>query len=151
VSDAQPDLVVAVDPGRSKCGVAVVRSDGSCPEKRVVPAAELCEAVARMAADYGATTLVVGDRTASRETIGALERLGIFGSIVRTDEHRSTEEAKHLYFREQPPRGLGRLIPVGLRQPSEPLDHYAAWVLGRRYFGASGLGRGSVSRTGRDR
>lgn len=147
----RPDLVIAVDPGRDKCGVAVVRSDGTCPEKRVVAATEVGETVAAMAAGYGATTLVIGDRTGSRETIRALERLGVFGSIVRTDEHRSTEEAKELYFREQPARGLRRLIPAGFRRPPEPLDHYAAWVLGRRYFGASGPDRGMVSGTGRDR
>lgn len=149
--DLRPDLVIAVDPGRDKCGVAVVRSDGTCPEKRVVAATEVGEAAAAMAAGHGATTLVIGDRTASRETIRALERLGVFESIVRVDEHRSTEEARHLYFREQPPRGLRRLIPAGLRQPSGPLDHYAAWVLGRRFFGAPDRGRGLVSRTGRDR
>jgi len=151
VPRTRPNLVIAVDPGRDKCGVAVVRSDGTCPEKRVVAAAEVGEVAAAMAAGHGATTLVIGDRTGSRETVRALERLGVFESIVRTDEHRSTEEAKELYFREQPPRGLRRLIPAGFLRPPEPLDHYAAWVLGRRFFGASDPGRGLVSRTGRDR
>ena len=84
-------LVVAL---RDDCGAvpeSKVRAVRAVLDRQIVMPGALLKLAQRMAADYGATTLVVGDRTASRETIGALERLGIFGSIVRISRRATCE------------------------------------------------------------
>lgn len=124
--------LLAIDPGREKTGLAVVLPDGSSPLHEIVPAADLAAHVAALRERFGFTVVVLGDRTSSAEARSQLAALGGL-AVVAVDEHRSTEEARSLYFRENPPRGLGRLFPAGLRTPPGPIDDYAAWILGLRY------------------
>ncbi|MDR2779856.1 MAG: endonuclease, partial [Synergistaceae bacterium] len=51
---------------------------------------------------------------------------------VVADERMTTLEARELYWRIHPPRGLSRLIPVSLRVPPRSVDDLAAWAIMRR-------------------
>lgn len=131
------EVIIAVDPGRDKCGVAVVDRMVGALWKKVIRTGELAAVVAELAGGYGADTVIVGDRTAHRQAVGVLDKITIAGkklSIKLVDEHRSTEEARKLYWQENPPRGLRRLLPVTMLTPPVPVDDYVAVVLARRYF-----------------
>jgi hypothetical protein len=39
-----------------------------------------------------------------------------------------------LYWQENPPKGLKKLIPLGMLVPPVPLDAYAAVILVRRFL-----------------
>ncbi len=125
--------VLAVDPGREKCGIAVLRSDGTVLHKAVVPTAQITDAVEKAIEEHGAERLVLGDRTAATEVCRALgERIEL--AAVMIDEHRSSEQGRRRYFRENPPRGWRRLLPVGLQTPPRAYDDYVAVVLAERYL-----------------
>lgn len=129
--------VVAVDPGRCKSGIAVVRSDGGCDHHEIVAPEQAPSIVVRLVCEHGAEAVAVGDRTGSVSALEELRRaVGV--PVILVDEHRSTEQARRLYFDMVPARGLARLLPRGLRIPPEPIDDYAAWVLGLRYFAEGG-------------
>ena len=49
-------------------------------------------------------------------------------------EAYSTEEARSLYWQENPPKGWRKLVPLGLLVPPGPLDAYAAVVQVRRWL-----------------
>jgi len=136
VTSPPPSAILAIDPGRDKCGLALVAGSGACLRRAIVPRAELLPALRQWVAETGVALAVLGDRTGSRDALAEIRGLAVFESIELVDEHRSTEEARQLYFREQPARGLARLIPAGLRSPRVPIDDFAAWVLGRRYMAA---------------
>lgn len=140
-SDHSPDFVLAVDPGRDKCGLALVRSDRVVIEKAVVPVEALAEAVGRILKGHPQAVLVMGDRTASRDVASALRSsLGVNPTMV--DEHRSSEHGRRLYFRANPRRGWRRLLPIGLQTPPCPYDDYVAVVIAERYLDSSGERRG---------
>ena len=128
-----PKLILAVDPGRDKCGLALIRSDRTIIEKAVVPASAVGEAVARILHANPEAVLVMGDRTAAAETAAAL-RAGLHVSPRLVDEHRSTEQGRRRYFRDNPRRGWRRLLPVGLQTPPRPYDDYVAVVIAERYL-----------------
>lgn len=131
------EIVIAVDPGREKCGVAVVERRGGVIEKSVVAAARMAATVAALAERHAVGTVVLGDRTGHRDAMAALAALCPGGralSVSLTDEHRSTDEARARYWRDHPPRGLARLIPVTLRVPPVPVDDYVAVIIAERYF-----------------
>lgn len=131
------EVVIAVDPGRDKCGVAVVARAGKVLHKSVVAAGRLAETVRELAVGYGISTVVVGDRTGRREAMAALTALAPDGralDVRAVDEHRSTDEARARYWRDNPPRGLGRLVPVTLRVPPVPVDDYVAVILAERFY-----------------
>jgi RNase H-fold protein (predicted Holliday junction resolvase) len=131
-STSTPSPVLAIDPGQAKSGLAVVAPDGSCLHREIVAPSEMRRRVEALLPRYGFGVIVLGDRTSSAGAAVALAGLeGVTVALV--DEHRSTEEARRLYLAGNPARGLGRLLPRGLRTPPGPVDDYAAWVLGRRY------------------
>jgi hypothetical protein len=53
---------------------------------------------------------------------------------VVVEERHSTERARARYYQDHPPHGWQRLLPAGLRVPSEPYDDYAAVVMAEDYL-----------------
>ena len=85
--------LLAVDPGRDKCGVAVVRSNGEVLHQAVVPTHEIGAVVERLAATLNVECLIIGDRTAARQVCRALgSRVHL--KTVMVDEHRSSEQGR---------------------------------------------------------
>lgn len=131
------DLVISVDPGREKCGIAVVHKTKGVLHKRVIETITLPETIAKLVADYNTSTILLGNRTTSRESKNILENIKIKDQPLKVklvDEHRSTDAARHRYWQENPPRGLKRLIPVTMQVPPVPVDDYVAVILAERYF-----------------
>lgn len=129
--------VIAVDPGREKCGVAVVHQTKGILHIAVVSAQEIGVQVSRLAADFSTTTLVLGDGTAHNNTKTELEQFNTTDkpfTIHLIDEKHSTEEARQRYWQHNPPTGLRRLIPLGLQVPPVPVDGYVAVILAERFF-----------------
>lgn len=121
--------LVAFDPGRH-VGVAWVTAGGSLLLGAVI---ELDE-VARVAVPAGAR-VVLGDGTGSRALAAALRGRGLCPELV--DETGTSEMARLLYWRRYPPRGVGRLVPVGLRVPPRPIDDFAAYAIALRVLGSA--------------
>ncbi len=116
--------VVAFDPGR-RVGVAWVAAGGGLLWSAVIAAEDL----GRVAVPVGAR-IVLGDGTGSRALAAALRALGLHAEPV--DERGTSEHARVLYWRRHPPRGVARLVPVGLRVPPRPIDDYAAYAIALR-------------------
>ncbi|MGQ0550271.1 MAG: hypothetical protein ACT4PY_11465 [Armatimonadota bacterium] len=120
-------VVLAIDPGREKCGVAVAERDGVRDRAVVAPQA-LPDLVRVWQRRYGVTDIVIGNRTASGDVARMLQ--GIVPLPLRAiDEAGTTLRARARYFDDHPPRGWRRLIPRGLLTPPEPYDDYAAILL----------------------
>ncbi|MGH7752312.1 MAG: pre-16S rRNA-processing nuclease YqgF [Gemmatimonadales bacterium] len=149
-------VVLAVDPGREKCGMAVLRSPaphgaGGAPRvlaRAVVEVAEFGATAARWGGEFGVNTVALGDRTASEQVrillAGALPNT----PIVTIDEAGTTQAARSRYFAEHPPRGWKRLLPLSMLVPPEPYDDYVAILLGERFLAAYGTGaKGPRTRT----
>ncbi|MGI6557716.1 MAG: hypothetical protein ACOX20_01735 [Limnochordia bacterium] len=131
---ADGKMILAIDPGRGKCGLAVVTKSGIV-HRAIVPREGIVFAVKDCLQRFtGIDRVVLGDRTGSHELRAELESVvgGIPISFV--DEHLSTQEARRLYWQENPPRGWRRLMPLSLQVPPEPYDDLVAVVLARRYM-----------------
>jgi RNase H-fold protein (predicted Holliday junction resolvase) len=134
-----PEAVIAVDPGRDKCGMAVVKADGTVLAKGIIPREEAAERVRLLASAYGVETIVLGDRTGSRSLAQAIraafhEAGAGAPYVVFIDEHESSMEGRRRYLKDHPVRGLGRLVPLTMRTPGEPFDDYVAVILAERFF-----------------
>ncbi len=126
-------MLVAFDPGRN-VGVAFVSDAGELLRRAVVSPEE----AARLELPAGATVLV-GDGTGSEALVAALRRAGHEPVVV--PEGGTTLEARSLYYRDNPPGLLARLVPPGMRSPGLPLDDYAAYAIALRYLaGRPGAG-----------
>ncbi len=129
------DVIVAVDPGRDKCGIAVVRGDLAVLQREIAPREAAVARVSELARAHGACAVVLGDRTASKALARDLEANTPGLEFAFIDEHMSSVEGRRRYLLDHPLPGLlGRLVPVSLRTPREPFDDYVAVVLAERFF-----------------
>ncbi|MFA4905415.1 MAG: hypothetical protein WC645_02805 [Candidatus Margulisiibacteriota bacterium] len=127
-------MILAVDPGREKCGLAVLDDCAKVLEKRVCAAAKIADEVSSLIQKYNIPTLVLGDSTGSRSVKKSISRLELSANLVFVPEKNSSWEARKRYFKENPPRGLWRFIPSSLLVPPVPIDDFAAVILGERYL-----------------
>ncbi len=134
---AQPKGVVtrvlAIDPGRKKCGLAVVSSSSGILDRMVVPCEEFSRTVRDLYDKHRPQVVLLGSSTGSKP-IGSVLRKDLKVEPMLVDEKHTTELAKLRYFKEFPPRGFWRLVPVGLQTPPTCYDDFAAVVMAERYL-----------------
>lgn len=129
--------IIAIDPGREKCGIAVVHFRKGVLTQQVINTPELNPVIQKLSTDYNTSIVVIGDRTSSKEAKHYLEQIKIAGrslTITLIDEHHSTDQARRRYWQANPPKGFKRLIPVTMQVPPRPVDDYVAVILAERYF-----------------
>ncbi|MBQ4213020.1 MAG: pre-16S rRNA-processing nuclease YqgF [Selenomonas sp.] len=125
--------IAALDPGRDKCGFAVLDEDGRVLSQRVIETQNLIAEITTAKATYGFSRLVMGNGTTSKEARQRLSEVPALEILVR-DEYRTTEMAKGEYWKANPPKGWRRLLPVTMQVPPVPVDDFVAVILGRRYL-----------------
>lgn len=120
--------VVAVDPGRAKCGLVLVDV-----EQRLVvagsvqPAAAVDDLLKQWCRHSSAVDrILLGDGTSSTHWRPRLEALAL---VELVDETGTTLRARARYWQLWPPRGWQRLVPRGLLLPPGDLDAVAALVM----------------------
>lgn len=136
VAEKQPgttSCILAVDPGRKKCGLAVVSPQTGIVERLVVPCEEFSQTLRDLFQKHRPGTVLLGSSTGSKP-IGATIRKDLKVEPKMVDEKHTTELAKLRYFKEYPPRGLWKLVPLGLQTPPTCYDDFAAVVMAERYL-----------------
>ncbi len=128
------ETVLALDPGRLKCGLAVGRP-GAVLSRAIVPTGQVAAAVADWVKRYRVTRIIVGGGTGSGAILAALARLTGLPSVETVEETGTTLEARRRYFRDHPPRGWRRLLPITFQLPPEEYDDYVAELLLERILG----------------
>ena len=126
--------VLAVDPGRKKCGIAAC-APGEVLAHRVVQVADLAPVVGEWAARHRIERVVVGAGTGARSAAEALRGLTV--PVVEINEEGTTLAARTRYFADHPPKGWRRLVPRSMLVPPEPYDDYAAILLAEGYLAGS--------------
>ncbi len=124
---------VGIDPGKSKCGLAVIYVDGERKSIDVIPTVALEERIDQELRDGPIAAFCVGHATSSAAVIDICARR--WPDIPRrvVDETNTTLLARQLYYEDHPPKGLWKLVPRGLLVPDEPIDGYAALLIIDRY------------------
>ena len=127
------DEILAIDPGREKTGIAILKNSDVL-EHKIINSDELVQIIKSLLEKYIIKTIIMGNGTSSKKKYDLLKREFIDRDIVLINEYRTTDEARKLYFQENPPKGWKKLIPLGMQVPPVPVDDYAAIVIGRKYL-----------------
>ncbi|WP_009634415.1 pre-16S rRNA-processing nuclease YqgF [Synechocystis sp. PCC 7509] len=131
-------MILGFDPGRDKCGLAVMGQDLQLHYHQVVLALEAIASMKALLQKFPISIVVMGDRTTSKQWQKQLkEVLPATMTLVMVDEHNSTLEARDFYWQMYPPQGLTKLVPQGLREPPRPIDDLVAILLIERYLKAT--------------
>ena len=128
--------VLAIDPGRVKCGVAVVQNDKTVLHQEVIPShpQTLMAALLHLARTFAPQTVIVGDGTHSEAVMEAVRVALPHVTPLPVPESYTSERARKRYLQANPPKGLARLLPLGLRTPNVPYDDYVAILLAEDFL-----------------
>lgn len=126
--------IIAVDPGREKCGIAVMQNDGNIFYQQVIATADLAETVRACYEKYEPDCLVIGDGTTSKTAQATIKKAVAKLKLCVVDEYRTTDAAKLRYWQENPPKGWRKILPVTMQVPPVPVDDYVAVILAERYL-----------------
>ena len=128
-------MILGFDPGREKCGMAVMNLDSQLYYHQVILASDVPSTIQSLCQRFAIEKVVMGDQTTSKLWKQKLsEILPNSLSIIQVNERYSTLEARDRYWQLYPPQGLTRLIPKGMRSPPRPIDDIVAIVLIERYL-----------------
>ena len=126
-------IVLAIDPGKEKCGVAVVDQE-SVLWQQVLERNGYLSLVGEAVRQYSVDKIILGDGTGSadflREIKGRLPEV----EVKVIDEKFSSEEARKRYWLDHRPSGFRRILPTSMQLPPEPYDDYVAVILAERFL-----------------
>lgn len=128
-------MILGFDPGRDKCGLAVVGSQQQLLYQQVVRSQDAIATLQQLCQQFVIETIVMGDQTTAKSWKQQItDEIEASIPIVLVDERYSSLEARDRYWQMYPPRAIERLIPKGLRQPPRPVDDIVAIILIERYL-----------------
>jgi len=131
---SQP-VILGFDPGRQKCGLAIMGLDRNLFYHEVVMAEQAIATIQTLRQQFPISLLVMGDQTTAKEWKQRLtDQLPDPLRIILVDERYSTLEARDRYWQMFPPKGLQRLLPQGVRTLPRPIDDIVAILLIERYL-----------------
>jgi len=126
--------IIGIDPGREKCGFAILALDGCVLKREVLKTGTLPEKVMHTLQDYEIGCIVMGNGTTSAKAVELARSCAPDCEVRLVDEYRTTEMARKRYFKENPPQGLKKFVPAGMLYPPVPVDDYVAVILAERYL-----------------
>lgn len=128
--------IIAIDPGRDKCGAAVLDYSGSVLMLEIADVKDLWDRLAFIHMKFPQSDrVVVGCGTGKERVLSCLGHSAVKNlPVSMVDETNTTMAARARYFEEYPPRGFMRLMPRGLRVPPRPVDDFAAVIIAERFL-----------------
>ena len=128
------ETILGFDPGKDKCGVAMMAEDRAVLYHQVLLTAEVISQIRDLCQQYSVTQIVMGDQTTAKQWQQQLTTAFPALPIDLIDERYSSLEARDRYWQMYPANFLTKLIPQGMRQPPRPIDDLVAIILIERYF-----------------
>ena len=129
-------LVLGIDPGRDKCGVAVLNSSGEIKFQQVIETEKFQSILAELTKNFEIEIAILGNGTTSKAAEKILKN---FLPVKIVDEKNTTELARKLYWKKNPPRGWRKFLPTSMQVPPEPVDGIVAEILVKRFLESENL------------
>lgn len=126
--------ILGIDPGRSKTGLALTEADGKILNLHIAATEAIAEELRAFVGEEPLAMIIMGNGTNSKTIAKVVQQLYPLTKLHLVGEAHSTEDARTLYWQENPPKGWRRLVPLGLQVPPIPLDAYAAVIQVRRWL-----------------
>lgn len=128
--------VLAIDPGSSKCGMALAHRTADDKIELIwriiAPTDDLAQYLDVASAQRAYSMIIVGSGTRSRDIVTAIRDHMPGTGILVVDEKDTTMQARERYWEFNKRKGWRRLLPATLQVPPEPVDDLVALILAER-------------------
>ena len=126
-------IVIAIDPGSSKCGVTIADiKEKKVYEAVVIKSHLLLKYVKKKYQSEKNIQLLIGNGTSSKMYIKYLNQFE--PDLIIAEEKNSTYRAKQRYFEIFPPKGLKSFLPKEIFILNKNLDAFAALIIMEDYY-----------------
>ena len=115
--------------------MAVLNSSAEILFEEVIETAEFETVIKKLVAQFNLQLAILGDGTMHKNAEKILRGLNLEVKVV--DEKHTTEEARRLYWKKNPPRGWRKILPTSMRVPPVPVDGIVAEILVTRHLSGS--------------
>ena len=126
-------MILAIDPGRDKCGVVVMNESGEIKFQKVIETINFSTTILELEKKFDLQIVILGNGTTSKELKLTIEKI-ISIPIKIVDEKHTTEEARKLYWIKNPPQGWRKFLPTTMQVPPIPVDDLVAEILAKRFL-----------------
>ena len=127
------NCLIAIDPGRSKCGFVLVdTNEGLVLEGKVAPPNSAREIVFHWKRLVNVERVILGNGTASSKLHGMLREVPLPVTLV--EERGTTLRARRRFYELWPLNKFFRWFPQGLLLPPNNLDAVAALILAEDFL-----------------
>ena len=130
-------MILGFDPGRDKCGIAIVDRDLQIHNHQTIASFNAIAEIEKLTNQWAIELIVMGNLTTANDWYQQLKASFAPLTIKMVDERNSTLEARDRYWQMYPPQGLQKLLPQSLRVPPRPIDDIVAILLIERYLSAN--------------
>ncbi len=129
--------IMGFDPGRDKCGVAIMNDQAEVLYSQVINSTQVENLVPQLFSQFACQILVMGNQTTSQLWQNQLQIILPAIPIILLDERFTTVQARQRYWQIYPAKGFTKLIPLGMRSPPRPVDDIVAIILIEKYLEAN--------------
>lgn len=131
MSNDDAEYIMAIDPGRNKCGIAILDKNGSVLLKVTRQINDLESSITEFCHEKRIERVVIGGGTGADEIANRIEKQLNRKAII-VPEGNTTLEARELAWRMEPPGCIWRFVPKLFWPAPKDLDAWAAVVIGIR-------------------
>ncbi len=127
--------VLGIDPGNSKCGIAIVKGNHQKTEilfRKVVETAEVGNEITEIFSKIPFEMIAIGNGTHSKSVQEIIRKSSPGHSVLILDEFETTIQARERYWEHTPRKGWRRLLPSSLQVPPVAIDDFVAVILAER-------------------
>ena len=124
-------MILGIDPGRDKCGAAVLNQDGEIKFQEVIATKNFSDVIKKLSEEFNLELAILGNGTTHKATEEILKQ---FLPVKIVDEKHTTEQARKLYWQKNPPTGWRKFLPTSMQVPPEPVDAIVAEILVKRFL-----------------
>ncbi|MBN8689268.1 MAG: pre-16S rRNA-processing nuclease YqgF [Armatimonadetes bacterium] len=128
--------VLAIDPGSSKVGMALVRRTAEeeiqLLWRKVCPVDDLEVRLDEVREIANFALVIVGSGTKSKAIVERISRHAPGLGVLVVDEKNTTLAARERYWEYNKRRGWRRILPSSMQEPPEPVDDFVALILAER-------------------
>ena len=128
-------VYVGFDPGKDKCGMAIVQANGMPLRHEVVASVQAIETLVSWCSAFDIEALILGDQTGAKQWRSRIQTVLPGLRVELIDERFSSQEARGRFWDMYPARGFDRLVPRGMRVPPRAIDDVVAIILVERFLG----------------
>ncbi|MGM0437586.1 MAG: hypothetical protein ACQEQD_04905 [Bacillota bacterium] len=127
-------LYLAIDPGKDKCGFALVKDNQTPVLLDIVGTKEFDKVLKELYDEYRFDLIILGTGTYSQKIEKKIREINL-SPVVLVNEENTTIQAERKYREDHPLKGYKKILSKIVDwRPAKNVDDYAAFMIAKKYL-----------------